>query len=52
MRSEDQTMKEEESPPSLLSIVPACPQGLCINKTDFLKPDFSVDNFFIEVVLV
>ena len=34
---------------SLQSIVPACPQGLCVTKTDFLKQDFSVDNFFIEV---
>ena len=34
---------------SLQNIVPPCPQGLCINKADFLKPDFSVDNFFIEV---
>ena len=25
-----------------------CPVGLCISKQDFLKPDFSVDNFFIE----
>ena len=33
------------------SIVPACPQGLSINKTDFLKQDFSVDNFFIEVII-
>jgi len=30
------------------SIVPNCPSGLCISKQDFLKPDFSVDNFFIE----
>jgi hypothetical protein len=30
------------------SIVPNCPAGLCITKQDFLKPDFSVDNFFIE----
>ena len=30
-------------------IVPACPPGLCIHKGDFLKHDFSVDNFFIEV---
>ena len=37
------------SDPCLQNIVPACPQGLCINKTDFLKPDFTVDNFFIEV---
>ena len=35
--------------PSLASIVPACPQGVAITKADFLKPDFSVDNFFIEV---
>jgi len=34
---------------SLTSIVPSCPQGLCITKSDFLKPDFTVDNFFIEV---
>eukprot|EP00092_Neocalanus_flemingeri_P036089 GFUD01039293.1.p1 GENE.GFUD01039293.1~~GFUD01039293.1.p1 ORF type:complete len:755 (+),score=230.57 GFUD01039293.1:37-2301(+) len=34
---------------SLENIVPACPPGLCINKGDFLKHDFSVDNFFIEV---
>ena len=34
---------------SLHNIVPACPQGLTINKNDFLKTDFSVDNFFIEV---
>ena len=39
----------EETSTSLQNIVPACPQGLCINKTDFLKQDFSVDNFFIEV---
>jgi len=30
------------------SIVPNCPAGLCITKQDFLKPDFSVDIFFIE----
>jgi len=30
------------------SIVPNCPSGLCVTKQDFLKPDFSVDNFFIE----
>ena len=40
-----------EGATSLQSIVPACPQGLCVNKTDFLKQDFSVDNFFIEVKL-
>ena len=34
---------------SLDNIVPACPPGLCINKGDFLKQDFSVDNFFIKV---
>ena len=34
---------------TLENIVPACPPGLCINKGDFLKQDFSVDNFFIEV---
>ena len=34
---------------SLQNIVPACPQGLTITKGDFLKPDFTVDNFFIEV---
>ena len=34
---------------SLENIVPACPPGLCINKGDFLKQDFSVDKFFIEV---
>ena len=44
------TMSTSPGPdPSLQNIVPACPQGLCINKTDFLKPDFTVDNFFIEV---
>ena len=37
---------------SLTSIVPSCPQGLCITKSDFLKPDFTVDNFFIEASLV
>ena len=41
----------EETTTSLQNIVPACPQGLCINKTDFLKQDFSVDNFFIEVMM-
>jgi len=30
------------------SIVPPCPVGLCITNHDFLKQDFSVDNFFIE----
>jgi hypothetical protein len=30
------------------SIVPNCPAGLCITRQDFLKADFSVDNFFIE----
>ena len=30
------------------SIVPNCPSGLCISRQDFLKPEFSVDNFFIE----
>ena len=34
---------------NLENIVPACPPGLCINKGDFLKQDFSVDNFFIEM---
>ena len=34
---------------SLENIVPACPPGLCIIKGDFLKQDFSVDKFFIEV---
>jgi len=38
-----------QSTSTLENIVPACPPGLCINKGDFLKPDFSVDNFFIEV---
>ena len=41
--------REGQGGTSLQSIVPACPQGLCINKNDFLKQDFSVDNFFIEV---
>ena len=36
---------------SLENIVPACPPGLCINKGDFLRQDFSVDKFFIEVGL-
>jgi len=31
------------------NIVPVCPPGLCINKGDFLKQDFSVDKFFIEM---
>ena len=49
-----QSMEESEKTggvgaTSLQSIVPACPQGLCVTKTDFLKQDFSVDNFFIEV---
>ena len=34
---------------SLENIVPACPPGLSIKKGDFLKQDFSVDKFFIEV---
>lgn len=34
---------------TMTSIVPSCPQGLCITKSDFLKSDFTVDNFFIEV---
>ena len=49
VQSMEETVKAEEGGgSSLQSIVPACPQGLCINKTDFLKQDFSVDNFFIE----
>ena len=32
-----------------ISIVPACPQGLFFNKGNFLKQDFIVDSFFIEV---
>ena len=47
----EDTVKPGQTGSSLQSIVPACPQGLCINKTDFLKQDFSVDNFFIEVKL-
>ena len=49
--SEKTGVEGREGATSLQSIVPACPQGLCVNKTDFLKQDFSVDNFFIEVKL-
>ena len=49
VQSMEETVKPGQEGASLQSIVPACPQGLCINKTDFLKQDFSVDNFFIEV---
>ena len=53
VQSMEETVKagegEGQGGTSLQSIVPPCPQGLCINKTDFLKQDFSVDNFFIEV---
>ena len=45
----DSTMEVGPASGSLQNIVPACPQGLTITKGDFLKPDFTVDNFFIEV---
>ena len=45
----DKDAKSSAIGSSLENIVPACPPGLCINKGDFLKHDFSVDNFFIEV---
>merc|ERR1719278_685306 len=32
----------------LEATVPPCPQGLSITKADFLRPDFTVDKFFIE----
>ena len=50
-QAEDPVMEPSPAPAtgSLQSIVPACPQGLTITKGDFLKPDFTVDNFFIEV---
>ena len=36
---------------TMANIVPACPPGLCITKADFLKPEFSIDSFFLEVGL-
>ena len=50
-KSMEETEESEVRNSSLQNIVPPCPLGLSINKTDFLKQDFSVDNFFIEVEL-
>jgi len=41
-------MLDRESVTSLETIVPSCPSGLCINKADFLRADFTVDTFFLE----
>ena len=46
---ENATHRPSSVSSSLENIVPACPPGLSINKGDFLKQDFSVDKFFIEV---
>ena len=54
------SLKAEPAEPAVLggpgvatmeNIVPACPPGLCITKADFLKPEFSIDSFFLEVGL-